>query len=155
MVTPILHSSFKRVCSHFLQMRDKAYSGNIWTVRTASLSSLSIYSSLPKFSSEQRNARVRCFSRRNLHKLFIPPCVPDFISIGIICLSSPSKTSSGAGCKACSAVSPVLPPSRWVRLYWQVPVECQPLSVRWDAGTSRRPVEVPTTIIRNPETVPF
>ena len=48
------------------------------------LSSLSTNSSSPKFSNEQRNASAKCFSLVKSHKLFIPPWVPDLISIGVI-----------------------------------------------------------------------
>ena len=64
----------------------------------AFLSSLSMYSNSPKFSSEQRKASVKCFSLVNSQRLFMPPCVPDLISMGVIykCLIINRKINENA-----------------------------------------------------------
>lgn len=52
------------------------------TWRAVSPSSLSVWLNDPKFSNEQRMASVRCFSRMNDHRLFMPPWLPALTSMG-------------------------------------------------------------------------
>ena len=63
---------------------ETAYRGMTLTWRAVSPSSLSVWLNDPKFSNEQRMASVRCFSRMNDHRLFMPPWLPALTSIGRI-----------------------------------------------------------------------